>query len=322
MGSFGAYLRKRILLSIFVIFAVSVLAFLIIHLVPGDPVRVMLGVEADEAFVQRIRSELNLDKPLAVQYWLWIRDVFRGKLGRSLILNADIGALIARQLPVTLSLTVPALAIATILGIIIGIVCATSRGSFLDQALTAVMAALNGVPVFWIGIMLMYLFGVVLKWLPLMGYTSPFDDFRGYLAKAAMPVAIIAIGPLSAVARQVRTNMLEIINQDYIRTARACGLPEGRVKYKYGLKNALIPVATLLALQVRSVVGGSLLAEQLFSIAGMSQLIMISVLNKDYLVIQATVFVITIIVVFCNLLLDISYGWMDPRVRLTFGKGN
>lgn len=322
MNSLGAYIRKRILLSIFIIFAVSVFAFLIVHLMPGDPVRAVLGYEADEAAVQKMRSELNLDKPFLTQYWLWIKGIFNGDFGRSLTLNADIGQLIGRRLPVTLSLTIPALAIAAILGIIIGVICATNRGSIVDQLLTVAVTILNGVPIFWIGIMMIYLFGVMLGWLPLMGYASPFDSFTEYLRKAAMPVAILAIRPMAEIARQVRTNMLEVINQDYIRTARAYGLSERKVKYKYALKNALIPIVTLLALQARDVAGGSVLAEQVFSIAGMGQLIMISVLNRDFLVIQAIVFVITVIVVFINLLLDVSYGWLDPRIRMTLRKVN
>ena len=321
MGSYATYIGKRIILSIVIVFAISVFAFFIIQLIPGDPVRVMLGSEADEAAVQQTRAMLNLDKPLIIQYWLWMKGALCGDFGSSLILNTDIGEMIARRLPVTLSITVPALVVATVLGIIIGVVCATQRGSIVDQVLTAIVTTLNGVPVFWIGIMMMYLFGVVLKWLPLMGYTSPFDDFGKYIAKAAMPVTIIALQPLTTIARHVRTNMLEVINQDYIRTAKANGLSESKIKYKYALKNVLIPIVTLMALHVRSVAGGSLLAEVVFSIAGMGRLIMLSVLNKDYLVVQATIFVISIIVVFSNLLLDISYGWIDPRIRLSTGKG-
>ena len=281
----------------------------------------MLGAEADEAIVEATRTELNLDKPLVVQYTLWLKHALRGDFGTSLVLNQDIGEILATRIPVTLSLTIPALIISLILGILIGVLCAVHRGSALDQIMTVLMTTMNGIPVFWIGIMMMYFFGVKLGWLPLMGYTSPFEDFGQYVAKAVMPVTIMAFGPLSSIARQVRTNMLEVINQDYIRTARANGLSENSVKYKHALKNSLIPVITLIALQVRSLVGGSLLGEQVFSIAGMGRLIMVSVMNKDYLVVQATVFVISLFVVACNLILDISYGLVDPRIRLTGGKG-
>ena len=321
MNSYITFIVKKVLLSIVTVFAISIFAFLIMQMTPGDPVRAMLGAEADEAIVEATRTELNLDKPLVVQYTLWLKHALRGDFGTSLLLNQDIGEILATRIPVTLSLTIPALIISLILGILIGVLCAVHRGSALDQIMTVLMTTMNGIPVFWIGIMMMYFFGVKLGWLPLMGYTSPFEDFGQYVAKAVMPVTIMAFGPLSSIARQVRTNMLEVINQDYIRTARANGLSENSVKYKHALKNSLIPVITLIALQVRSLVGGSLLGEQVFSIAGMGRLIMVSVMNKDYLVVQATVFVISLFVVACNLILDISYGLVDPRIRLTGGKG-
>lgn len=321
MNSYITFIVKKVLLSIVTVFAISIFAFLIMQMTPGDPVRAMLGAEADEEIVEATRTELNLDKPIVVQYTLWLRNALRGDFGTSLVLNQDIGEILATRIPVTLSLTIPALIISLVLGILIGVLCAVHRGSALDQIMTVLMTTMNGIPVFWIGIMMMYFFGVKLGWLPLMGYTSPFEDFGQYVAKAVMPVTIMAFGPLSSIARQVRTNMLEVINQDYIRTARANGLSESSVKYKHALKNSLIPVITLIALQVRSLVGGSLLGEQVFSIAGMGRLIMVSVMNKDYLVVQATVFVISLFVVVCNLILDISYGLVDPRIRLTGGKG-
>lgn len=319
MSSFIKFTVKKVALAVLTIFAISIFAFLIVHLLPGDPVRTMLGAEADEAAVQTMRQQLNLDKPLVQQYWIWIQNIAQGDFGRSLVLNLDIGDLISQRLPVTLSLTVPAMVISIILGIVIGIVCATHRGSFVDQLLTVLMTTMNGIPVFWIGIMLMYLFGVHLKWLPLMGYVSPSENFTEYLSHAALPVFIMCFGPMSSIARQVRTNMLDVINQDYIRTAKAYGLSTFQIRYKYALKNALIPVITLIALQVRSIVGGSLLAEQVFSIAGISRLITMSVMNNDFLVVQALVLVISVFVVFANLILDIAYGLIDPRIRLSGG---
>jgi len=254
------------------------------------------------------------------QYWIWISGILQGNYGRSLVLSLDIAELIAQRLPVTLSLTVPAMGISIIFGIMIGIICATHRGSFVDQVLTVLMTTMNGIPIFWIGIMLMYLFGVNLKWLPLMGYVSPSEDFVQYLRHAALPMFIMCFGPMSSIARQVRTNMLDVINQDYIRTAKAYGLSVPMIRYKYAMKNVLIPVITLIALQIRSIVGGSLLAEQVFSIAGVSRLITMSVMNNDFLVVQALVLVISAFVVFANLILDIAYGFVDPRIRLTGGR--
>lgn len=320
MSSYVKYITKRVLYSILTIIAISIVAFLIVHLLPGDPIRAMMGSEADQAAVDAMREKLNMDKPLVVQYFLWVRNILQGNFGRSLVLNAEILPLIQERLPATLWLTIPALIISIVFGITFGIICATHRGSFIDQLLTVLMTMMNGIPIFWIGIFLIFLFGVYLKVLPFSGFVHPLDNFSDYLAHAAMPMFIMTFRPMSSIARQVRTNMLDVINQDYIRTAKAYGLPVTRIKYKYALKNVLIPVITLVALQVRSLVGGSLLAEQVFSIAGISSLITSSVMNNDFLVVQSLVLVISVFVVFANLLLDIAYGLVDPRIRLAGGK--
>ncbi len=311
------FIIRKLIYALLTIFAISIFAFLIIHLMPGDPVRTMLGAEADQAMVEATREQLHLNEPLYKQYIIWITDALRGEFGRSLVLNQSIAQLLQERVPVTLWLTVPSMIISIIFGVLIGIICATHRGSLADQILTVLMTTMNGVPIFWIGIILMYFFGVQLGWLPLMGYVSPFESISGYLSHAALPVFIMCFGPMSSIARQVRTNMLDVINQDYIRTAKAYGLSTGKIRYKYALKNVLIPVITLIALQVRSIVGGSLLAEQVFSIAGVSRLITMSVMNHDFLTIQALVLVISGFVVVANLLLEIAYGLVDPRIRIT-----
>lgn len=311
------FIIRKLIYAILTIFAISIFAFLIIHLMPGDPVRTMLGAEADQAMVEATREQLHLNEPLYKQYIIWITDALQGEFGRSLVLNQSIAQLLQERVPVTLWLTVPSMIVSIIFGVLIGIICATHRGSLADQILTVLMTTMNGVPIFWIGIILMYFFGVQLGWLPLMGYVSPFESISGYLSHAALPVFIMCFGPMSSIARQVRTNMLDVINQDYIRTAKAYGLSTGKIRYKYALKNVLIPVITLIALQVRSIVGGSLLAEQVFSIAGVSRLITMSVMNHDFLTIQALVLVISGFVVIANLLLEIAYGLVDPRIRIT-----
>ena len=311
------FIIRKLIYALLTIFAISIFAFLIIHLMPGDPVRTMLGAEADQAMVEATREQLHLNEPLYKQYIIWITDALQGEFGRSLVLNQSIAQLLQERVPVTLWLTVPSMIVSIIFGVLIGIICATHRGSLADQILTVLMTTMNGVPIFWIGIILMYFFGVQLGWLPLMGYVSPFESISGYLSHAALPVFIMCFGPMSSIARQVRTNMLDVINQDYIRTAKAYGLSTGKIRYKYALKNVLIPVITLIALQVRSIVGGSLLAEQVFSIAGVSRLITMSVMNHDFLTIQALVLVISGFVVIANLLLEIAYGLVDPRIRIT-----
>lgn len=320
MNSYLKYIIKKILVSLFTIFAISIFAFLIVHLLPGDPVRTMLGYESDQAAVDAVREQLHLDEPLPVQYFLWIKGILKGDFGDSVLLSTSISGLIKEKLPVSLWIMVPAISLSVIFGIIIGITCATHRGSAIDQILTVIMTTMNGIPVFWIGVFFIYFFGVKLRWLPFVGFVSPFVNFGEYIRHALMPIIICSFRPLSSIARQVRTNMLDSISQDYIRTAKAYGISVRKIRFKYALKNVLIPVITLIALQVRSIVGGSLLAEQVFSIPGLSRLITQSVLNNDFLVIQALVLVISFFVVFANLVLDIAYGFVDPRIRIKGGK--
>lgn len=315
MHSYGKYILKRVFLSILIVFIVSILAFLIMRLIPGDPVRAMIGVEADAEYVEQLRSELNLDKPLYIQYWLWLKEVLSGDLGYSLLLKEDIASVIKIRLPITLSLGIPATILGTVLGILLGIICATKRGSFIDQVLTFLTTTFAGMPTFWIGIILMYVFGVKLKWLPLFGYRSPADGVGEYIRYATLPVIVLSISVTTSIARHTRTNMLDIINQDYIRTARAYGLPERSVLYRHALKNAMIPVITLIAMQVRMIVGGAVLVETVYSIAGIGRMLTTALNSQDYLVIQACVLIIAIITVTVNLLTDLAYGLLDPRIR-------
>lgn len=315
MNNYGTYIVKKAGDAIFSIFLISVAVFLLVHLMPGDPVRAMLGYEADEAAVQAARETLHLNDPLIKQYFIWAGNFLKGDFGQSLVLKTDIFQTIATRIPVSLSITLPAFVISTVIGIVVGTISATHRGSFADQSLTVFVTAFGGVPDFWIGIMLMFIFSVKLGILPAMGYVSPWEDMGGYLKHAALPVLVLTITSFVWIGRQMRTCMLDVLNQDYIRTARANGLPASLVHYKHGMRNTLIPVVTLLVLQVRSLVGGSLLIKQVFSIAGMGRLIYTSVASNDYLTIQALTMIIAVFVIACNLLLDLSYGFMDPRIR-------
>lgn len=318
MNSFSTYLFKKFIISVLTILAITVLVFLILHLIPGEPVRNMLGETADPEIVEMKREELNLNKPLVVQYFLWMKDVLRGDFGVSLSqATGDIAEAIKVRLPVTLGVGIPAIAVATILGLIIGIVCANTRGSFIDQFLTVLMTIFEGVPVFWVSCIVIWLFGQTLGWLPSYGYVSIFESVPEYITHAILPVSVMSMMPMAEISRQTRTNMLEVINQDYIRTARANGLPKRKVLYRHALKNVLIPIVSLLIIQIRWVVGGALITEQIFSINGMGRLIMIAINNNDYQVIQAATLVLSVIVVGANFLLDLVYGWLDPRIRMS-----
>lgn len=309
------FIVKKVLICIMIIFLISIFAFMLIHILPGDPARISLGEEASQEAVDALRAEMNLDKPYVTQYLLWIKGVFEGDMGNSIRYKRPIEEIVSERLQKTLTIGVPALFLASVCGIFCGVVSATHKGKIIDRIVTFFSTIGLGTPVFWIGIFFIYLFAVKLRILPIQGYTSPFEDFGGYLRQAILPVVSLAIALVAAVARQARSNMLEIINQDYIRTSKANGLTNWRVTYKYALKNALIPVVTIIGLQVRNVIGGAVIVEQVFNIPGLGSMMTAAVTSRDYLLIQAGVLVISIITVGCNLFVDILYGFIDPRVR-------
>lgn len=294
---------------------VSFLSFSLVQIMPGDPAAAMLDISASQEEIQALRHELWLDRPFIVQYGHWMGNVLQGDLGMSTMYRQPINDLMMQRLPLTLYLSLFAFVIGTILGILAGIVCAIKRGSFLDQALSVVANIGIAIPVFWLGILGIYFLGYQWGVLPISGWTSPFDNLGESIRQSIMPIILLAIPGISMMTRQTRSSMLEIIRQDYVRTAYSKGLRERVVIFRHGLKNALIPVVTLLGLQLRILVGGSVLVENVFNIPGMGRLLVTGAFNKDFLVIQAGVLLIGAVVCFANLLVDISYAWLDPRIR-------
>ncbi len=311
----GRYLLKRLGISVLVVFLVSVISFTLVHMLPGDPAVLALGSEASEQDVEAFRKEYHLDRPVAEQYVIWIREILHGDLGDSITYSRPVTACLAERLPRTISIGLPALILSSMFGIFCGIVSAVKRGKFVDNLITFVSTIGLGAPQFWLGILGVYIFGMKLKLLPLSGYVAPSENFGQYVYYGVMPILILSFGLLASVSRQTRSNMLEVINQDYIRTARANGLVEKSVVYKHALKNALIPVITTIGLQVRVVVGGSLMVEQVFNIAGIGTLIVSAINGRDYMVVQGCVFVISVFIVLVNFVIDLLYGFVDPRVR-------
>ena len=311
----GKYILKRLGTSLLIIFLVSVFSFSLMHILPGDPVRISLGESASEEKIQQVREAYNLNKPIVEQYFLWIKGIARGDFGRSLLYEEDVSALIRAKLPITMSIGIPVLVIASVLGIVFGILTAVKRGTWVDQIITFIANIGIGCPEFWIAILAILIFGIRLKWLPTQGYVAPDKDFSKYLYLAVLPVSCLAFRFIAMITRQTRSNMLDIINQDYIRTARANGLAERKVIFRHALKNALIPVITIIGLQVRIIVSGSVIIERIFNIPGLGQLLMRGIMERDYFIVQACVFVITLITVGANLVVDILYGIVDPRVR-------
>jgi peptide/nickel transport system permease protein len=310
-----AFVINRLIQTIIVIVVVSFLSYMIIYLIPGDPVAAMLGPDASPSAIQSLKKEMGLDQPLITQYSQWVWHSVQGNFGRSLLYQESVASLIASHLPVTLYIGVIALVITMIVGTTLGVICAVRRGSFLDQTITALANIGVATPVFWLGIMGIYLFAVKLSWLPVQGYISPTEDLISSLRYIVMPTLCLALVPLSGIARQTRSAMLEVINQDYIRTAWSKGLSEKVIVMRHALKNALIPVVTLLGIQARYVVGGSVLIETVFNIPGMGRLIVDSVFNKDFVVVQACILILAVVISLANLLVDISYGYIDPRLR-------
>lgn len=313
----GTYILKRILISILLVFLVSIFAFSLIHILPGDPARLSLGYEASEEDVQALRVKMNLDKPIVTQYLMWLEGLFKGDLGMSILYKRPNSEVFAERIPKSIAIGVPALLLSVPLAILIGVISAVKRGKLIDQILTFLMTLGLGTPIFWFGILGIYVFAMWLKILPIQGFVSPLEDFGGYIHKAILPVCCMSVGMVAGVARQTRTNMLDSINQDYIRTARANGISERKIIYRYALKNALIPVVTIIGMQVRVIIGGSLLVEQVFNIPGLGTLLTTAINNRDYLIVQNCVLLISLFTVTVNLIVDILYGVIDPRIRLS-----
>jgi peptide/nickel transport system permease protein len=315
-----AYIIRRLFVAVIIIILVTIMVFSAMRLLPGDPLEIFLGQSAglgqmSDAVKEQLRHEYGLDKPPVMQYFDWIGGVVQGDLGRSITYRDDVGTLMAERFPITLHLGLVAFILGNIIGIIIGIIAALRRGTWLDSFVTVISYIGITIPVFWLGLLLMYVFGFRLQWLPIGGYTSPFEDFWLNTKQIIMPVICMMITGMAIIARQTRSSVLEVSQQDYVRTAWSKGLRERYIVVKHMLKNALIPVVTLLGLGVGLVFGGSVLIEQVFAIPGIGRLLVTSVFQQDYVVVQSGVLVISFIVIMSNLLVDISYAWLDPRIR-------
>ena len=313
------YIIRRLIQSLVVVLLVTVLVFVGMRLLPGDPIYMLFNPNQLQNFTEEeldaIRHEAGLDRPLAVQYFDWLGNVFQGDLGRSMISKAKVTDDIAKRAPITMHLGALAFIIGVIIGVPFGIISAIRRATWLDTIVTTLANVGITVPIFWLGIMLIWTFAVNLRWLPPMGYTSPFDDFVLNARQIIMPVICLAIFPVASNARQARSSMLEILRQDYIRTAWSKGLTERKVILKHALKNSLIPIVTLAGMGISMIIGGSVLIEQVFNIPGMGRLAVDALFQHDYTYVQGITLVLTSVVVLSNLLVDISYGWLDPRIR-------
>jgi peptide/nickel transport system permease protein len=312
------YLVRRLLLVGPVLLGVSVVVFMVLHLSPGDPAEIMLGPQATKEDLERLRTELGLTEPLPVQYARWLGHVVQGDLGRSLWMKRPVLGEVLGRFQATLILTGTALLLSTVGGIALGVASATRPNSLLDR-LSAV-ASLFGVsmPVFWLGIVLMVIFALWLGWLPASGMYSPYGggDLRDLLAHLALPAVTLAAASITIVARLTRSTMLETLGQDYIRTARAKGVVERLVVLRHGLRNALIPIVTVVGVQAGYLLGGAVLTETVFAWPGVGTLMVQGILARDFPLVQGCVLVVALCFVLVNLAVDALYAWLDPRIRL------
>ena len=313
------YIIRRILQGLVVIIITSLLIFVVMRLLPGDPILIYISEEDVQTFTEEdlaaLKAKFGLDKPLMVQYVVWVKDLLKGDFGKSMHYDMQVGLLIKKRMPITMYLGLMAFVISILVGTISGLVSALRRGKPIDTTMTLMANIGITIPIFWLAILLIYLFGLRLGWLPVFGYTSPFQDFWMSSKQVIMPVFCMAILPIASIARQTRSSMLEVVSQDYIRTAWSKGLRERTIVLRHAIKNGFIPIITLLGMQVRHIFGGSVLIETVFNIPGMGRLLVDAVFSQDYGIVQSGTLIMGIIVVLSNLAVDLSYGWLDPRVR-------
>jgi peptide/nickel transport system permease protein len=309
------YLLQRLATIVPTLFFVSVLIFGLQQLLPGDPAIALAGEERDPETIRYLREKFHLDEPLPVRYWHWASGVLQGDLGESVRIQKPVSELILEKLPVTIQLAAMAMLIALAIGITAGVISAVKKDTWLDYA--ANVFALWGLstPNFWLGILLILLFAVQLGWLPASGYVSPFEDLKANLSAMIMPAFVLGNAIAAVLMRHTRSAMLQVLSSDYVRTARAKGLDERVVVLKHALRNALIPVITLGALEFGTLLSGAVLTEQVFTIPGFGKLIVDAVFNRDYLVVQGVVLFTATVYITLNLLADIAYFVVNPRLR-------
>ena len=309
------FLLQRLAAIIPTLILVSMMIFALQQLLPGDPALALAGEDRDESLVQHLREKFHLNDPIPVRYGYWIRDVLHGDLGESVRIQKPVTELIVEKLPVTIELAVLAMFFALSIGVTAGIVSAVLKDTPFDYA--ANVFALWGLstPNFWLGILLILLFSVKLGWLPASGYVSPFEDLKTNLASMVMPAFVLGNAFAAVLMRHTRSAMLQVLSADYVRTARAKGLDERVVVLRHALRNALIPVVTLGALEFGALLSGAVLTEQVFSIPGFGKLIVDAVFNRDYLVVQGVVLFTATVYVTLNLLADLAYFLVNPRMR-------
>lgn len=310
--SLRKYVVKKIILGLPTVLSVTIILFYIMYMLPGDPIKLIAGERVTPERLEELRRAWGLDKPFYVQYFYWLSHIIVGDLGISIVTKQPVSLLISQRIPYTLTLMGLALAITYISGTLMGLICALKKDSMLDHILSTIAIIFYSIPGFWLGIMLMLCFGFYLRLFPISGYEG--------LHSLILPSLALALPSAAAVLRLTRAEMIEVLSEDFIRTARAKGLTKRRILINHALRNALIPVVVMFFLDVPWIVGGAVVIETVFAIPGIGRLLYISILRQDYAVVEGVVLIITLLTVIFNTLGDVVIALLDPRVRIEVGE--
>ena len=316
------FLIQRSFISLVTLLLITLIVFTGVRMIPGDPARVMAGTDADAAGIEEIRQKYGLRDPIAVQYVKWAGRALRGDLGESIRTKEPVLRLIGQKLPITLQLAAYSLAIALLIAIPAGVLAAVRRNTVWDYLASGVSLCGVSIPNFWLGIMLILLLSVRLQWLPASGFVSPFEDLWGNTQRLLMPALVLGSALAAVLMRQTRNSMIEVMSADYIRTAYSKGLAGRVVVFRHAIRNSLIPVVTILGLQMGALMSGAVVTEQIFVVPGFGRLIVESVFTRDYPLVQGVVLITASSYVLINLLVDVSYSLLDPRIRVKGSAGD
>jgi peptide/nickel transport system permease protein len=314
----GTFIVRRLVAMVPLLVLITFGVYALVLLIPGDPARTLAGgLNAQPAEIARIRHQLHLDEPFLAQYWGWVTQVVRGNLGTSLFQHESVATAIGDRFPLTLSLALGGLVVSLLIGIPLGIVAGTRPGTVADRSVTVGSSAGIAMPDFWLGMILALVFAVKLQILPDLGYVSFTTSPWGWFEHLILPWVALGVAGGATLARQVRGELVDVMDRDYIRTARSLGIPERQVIWRLGLKNALTPALTIVGIQFAYLLGGTVIIEQIFSIPGMGSLMLQAIGSKDLPVIQGVVLLTAVIFVLVNLVVDIGYGYLNPKVRVS-----
>jgi peptide/nickel transport system permease protein len=310
-----SYIFRRVLATLPVMAIVALFVFSLLYIAPGDPAVVIAGDQASPADVERIRQSLGLDQPFLVQFGNWLGHILRGDLGTSIFTNLPVTAMIAQRIEPTLSLMAITLVLTILVAVPLGVVAAWKAGSLVDRAIMAFAVFGFSLPVFVVGYILAYVFALELEWLPVQGYTPLARGFWPWLENLILPSIALGCVYIALIARITRASMLEVLQQDYIRTARAKGLGQGGILFVHALKNAAVPIVTVIGIGIALLIGGAVVTESVFAIPGLGRLTVDAILRRDYPVIQGIVLLFSFVYVLVNLMIDVTYTLIDPRIR-------